>query len=217
MKWSENTWNQMIPTYEKITKHPFIEELSNGSLPQEKFEYYIQQDAYYLADFGKVLAGIGTKLEKPAHVEAFLSFATNTIQVEQILHSSYLQQFNFNKDVPISPSCLLYVGFLNKIFNLSTIEETLAAVLPCFWIYKKVGDYILKIQTTSENPYQNWIATYAGEEFGIAVKNAIEICDYYADKSTTETRKKMTDAFLMASKMEWLFWDSAYNLESWKI
>jgi thiaminase/transcriptional activator TenA len=217
MKWSEHTWSIITPTYTKITQHPFIEELSNGTLEKEKFEFYIQQDAYYLSDFGKVLAGIGTKLENPAHVEAFLSFATDTIKVEQILHSSYLKQFSLTKEISISPSCLLYVGFLNKNYNLSSIEEALATVLPCFWIYKKIGDYILKHQTKAENPYQDWIDTYAGEEFGIAVTKAIEICDYYASKSTDETRKKMTDAFLMASKMEWLFWDSAYNLEGWKI
>jgi len=27
----------------------------------------------------------------------------------------------------------------------------------------------------------------------------------------------MTDIFLRCTKMEWLFWDSAWYLESWKI
>lgn len=217
MKWSEQAWEKMNPTFEKITNHPFIKELSDGSLPLEKFEFYIQQDAFYLADFGKILAGIGTKLEDPKHVEYFLSFANDTIKVEQILHATYLKNVSNSNNPNLSPSCLLYVGFLNKIYNLNAIEEVLAAVLPCFWIYKKIGDFILKHQTKENNPYQDWINTYAGEDFGIAVQKAIAICDLYADKATEETRLKMTNSFLMASKMEWLFWESAYTLEEWKI
>tara|TARA_R110002050_G_scaffold16719_2_gene50599 strand:- start:67913 stop:68566 length:654 start_codon:yes stop_codon:yes gene_type:complete len=217
MKWSEQAWNNMIPTFDKIIAHPFILELSNGSLPHEKFEFYIQQDAYYLADFGKILAGISTKLEDPEHVHSFLSFASNTIIVEQILHRTYLEKLNLNQKREISPSCLLYTSFLSKILNLNSIEEIIAAVLPCFWIYKEVGDSILSRQSQDHNPYQNWINTYAGEEFGIAVQKAIEIGDYYAAKATDEMRHNMTNSFLLASKMEWLFWDSAYNLEQWKI
>ncbi|QWX85732.1 thiaminase II [Cellulophaga sp. HaHaR_3_176] len=217
MKWSEHTWEKMSPTFKKITNHAFINELADGTLPLKKFEFYIQQDAFYLADFGKILAGIGTKLEDPKHVEHFLSFANDTIKVEQILHATYLKNIDDTTNAKLSPSCLLYVGFLNKTFNLNSIEEALAAVLPCFWIYKKVGDFILEHQTKENNPYQDWINTYAGEDFGIAVQKAIQICDLYAEKTTEETRIKMTNSFLLASKMEWLFWESAYTLEKWKI
>jgi thiaminase/transcriptional activator TenA len=50
---------------------------------------------------------------------------------------------------------------------LAQVEVTMASVLPCFWIYKKVGDHIYQQQNKQNNPYQTWIDTYAGEEFGL--------------------------------------------------
>ena len=92
-----------------------------------------------------------------------------------------------------------------------------AAVLPCFWIYKEVGDYILAHQTKENNPYQTWIDMYAGDEFAKSVERAIRICDELAEKCTEEQQNAMTEAFITCSKMEWMFWDSAYQLEQWKI
>lgn len=92
-----------------------------------------------------------------------------------------------------------------------------AAVLPCFTIYKEVGDYILKHQSKGENPYQDWIDTYGGEDFAKAVELAENIADELAAGASEESRAKMTEAYLMASKMEWMFWDSAYRMEAWPV
>jgi len=91
----------------------------------------------------------------------------------------------------------------------------LAAILPCFWIYKAAGDHILLHQNKSNNPYQTWIDTYAGEEFGMLVRKAMTICDEVASQCTEVQQASMTEAFLTASRLEWIFWDSAWRLESW--
>ncbi|HCC51139.1 MAG TPA: thiaminase II, partial [Porphyromonadaceae bacterium] len=65
MKWSENAWDAIKPIYKKTLELPFIQELMNGTLDREKFVFYIQQDALYLSDYGKILTAIATKLTKP--------------------------------------------------------------------------------------------------------------------------------------------------------
>ena len=215
MKWSEKAWKNSEGVYNQILELPFIKELANGSLAQEKFWFYLRQDAIYLAEYAKVLAGIATRLEDPKHRESFLIFSSTTIGVEIDLHNSYL------KDAPAvaykgpSPSCLLYTGFLAQQLQFYPVETAAAAVLPCFWIYQKVGDHILEHQSKSNNPYQAWINTYGGEEFALATEKAIDICDYLANKSPLQT--EMTEAFLYSAKMEWQFWDSAYKLEEWPV
>ncbi|MGD1841120.1 MAG: thiaminase II [Thermonemataceae bacterium] len=216
MLWSEKAWQASESIYQQITAHPFIKELMTGSLPEEKFLFYLRQDALYLADYGKILASIATKLTEPAETEAFLYFANDTIQVEKALHEQFLSAYP-QEIVSHSPSCLLYIGHLNRICHLKPIEEALAAILPCFWIYKEVGDYILAHQTKGNHPYQNWINTYAGEAFATAVQKAIEISNRYAKSASEQVQQAMTATFVRSSKMEWLFWDSAYHLEKWKI
>ena len=217
MKWSETTWKAAEPVYKKILEQPFIQGLINGTLDNDKFTFYIQQDALYLAEYGKVLTGIASRLSKPEHIEAFIHFAGDSIAVEKALHESFVSKTESSAKTEPSPSCLLYTSYLLRQLANSPVEVIAAAVLPCFWIYKKVGDYILANQTKGHNPYQSWIDTYGGEAFEDSVKMAIAICDELAEKCTEEQRKAMTEAYVMCSKMEWLFWDSAWHLEKWAI
>ncbi len=217
MKWSDEAWKAIKPVYTKIKELPFIKELMDGTLDNKKFIFYIRQDALYLADYGKVLTAIASKLSKPDHIEAFIHFAGESVAVEKILHESFINELDKGNNIEASPSCLLYTSFLMKQLTNAPVEVALAAVLPCFWIYKEVGDYILANQTKGENPYQSWIDTYGGEDFAESVKTAISICDEVAETCTDEQRKAMTEAFVMCSKMEWMFWDSAYKQEQWQI
>ena len=217
MKWSEKTWALTEPIYEQVLELPFIHELMDGTLPNENFMFYLQQDAIYLSEYGKVLAGIAAKLTKPEYLDAFLKFAGDTVSVEQALHGFYLKNIDKEARVQPSPSCLLYTGFMFKQLASKPIEVALAGVLPCFWIYKKVGDHILLHQTKTNNPYQQWINTYGGEEFSTAVEKAIFIVDEVADTCTEKQQQAMSEAFIMASKMEWMFWNSAWNMEQWPV
>jgi Putative transcription activator len=215
MKWSEQVWANIDPNYQKILKLPFINELMAGTLPMEKFNFYLGQDAIYLSEYGKILAGIATRLENADHRNSFMHFAAETIAVESILHESYLK----NAPQPVykgaSPSCLLYTGFLSKQLLAYPIETALAAVLPCFRIYQEVGIYLQTNQTKGNNPYQAWIDTYGSEGFAESVRKATAICDAAAEKSNLGAQ--MTEAFEYASKMEWMFWDSAYRMEQWPV
>lgn len=217
MKWSEQVWKTALPVYNKILKLPFIEELINGTLNKEKFVFYIKQDAVYLAEYGKVLAGIASKLRKPEHIQSFLYFANDTMSVEKALHETFFESVDKSSAIEASPSCLFYTSYLHKQLANAPVEVSLAAVLPCFWIYKEVGDYILANQTKGDNPYQAWINTYGGEEYSAAVEKAISICDEIAVSCTENQRQAMTEAFITCSKLEWLFWDSAYKLEQWPV
>lgn len=215
MKWSDEAWKECAAVYEKILELPFLNELMNGTLPKGKFYFYLQQDAIYLAEYGKILAGIAAKLDRKEWREDFLKFSSDTVSVEQALHQYYLK--NDDKDVEATPACALYTGHMFRQFASASIEEALAAVLPCFWVYKKVGDYILENQTKNENPYQPWIDTYGGEDFAHAVQKAIAICDEAAENTTSTRRESMTRAFKLSFKMEWMFWNSAWIQEQWLV
>ena len=217
MKWSEKAWSSIAGIYSETLELPFIKELMAGTLDRETFVYYIKQDAIYLADYGRTLTGLASRLADPAHIEAFIRFAGDSIVSENILHESFFREFGITEKSVTSPTCLLYTSFLLKHLAGSPVEVAAAAVLPCFWIYKEVGDYILENQTKGQNPYQAWIDTYGGDEFGQAVEKAIDICDELAAKCTPEQQDAMTEAFVICSKLEWMFWDSAYRREEWEI
>jgi len=216
MKWSEKAWEAITPVYNEIISSPFIQELMKGVLDKEKFAFYIQQDALYLLDYGKALTGLATRLTKTEHIEAFIGFAGDCLFVEKVMHEQFRAELDVQKTLKATPTCLLYTSYLYSQFN-APVEVMAAAVLPCFWIYMETGKYILANQNKDNNPFQAWIDTYVGEEFEKSVAKAIRICDELAEKCTEEQQKAMTKAFVTCSKMEWMFWDSAYRLEEWGI
>jgi len=215
MTWSEAVWVEIEPIYQSIITMPFITELMDGTLTIDRFQFYMTQDAHYLEHFGRALALIGAKASNIDDALSFMRFAENAIVVENALHASYFQDFGVTDKGPMEPACHHYVHFLKSTAALDAVEVGMAAVLPCFWIYKQVGDYIFQHQKDLENPYQRWIDTYAGEDFGVAVKQAIEICDRIAGAATQQTRKAMQEAFITASYLEFDFWDAAYKQRQW--
>lgn len=214
--WYNRINKKTEPILNRIKTHPFITELIDGSLPEAVFLFYIHQDAIYLSEYKKTLASVGVKCSKDDDTQFFLDAATGIIHVENALHQLFLK--DEKQSTEASPTCELYTSYLSKMVHTHTIEEALAAVLPCFTIYKQIGDYILSEQKNKgNNPYQDWINTYGGEDFAKSVKKAIAITNKYAETASADRLERMNDAFTKASKLEYLFWDSAYNQESWKI
>jgi len=215
MTFAKSLWDEIAGIYEAIIEHPFNRELGQGTLALEKFKFYIQQDALYLVDFSRALAIVGSKARLPGRILDFLEFAKDGLVVERALHEEYFRRFDVTLDSEQAPGCFAYANYLVATAAHRSFEEAVAALLPCFWIYREVGMHIVG-QSVPENPYQLWVDTYAGEEFAIAVNRAIEITDEVAGKATQEARQRMTEAFVLSSRLEWMFWDSAYRMEQWK-
>lgn len=213
MKWSEHVWKEVEKIHEDILRLPFVKELAAGTLSRERFLFYIRQDAIYIENYCRVLAHIASRLQKKEWMEDFLRFASDGVAVERTMHASFTELSD--SDAKPSPTCLLYCSY-ESAQALEPVEVEAAAILPCFWIYMLVGEAIHK-NSAHNNPYSKWIDTYADEYFAKATARAIEICDGLAENSSEEIRKRMTEAFVTATKMEWMFWESAYNLEKWKI
>jgi thiaminase/transcriptional activator TenA len=214
MSWTTEAWDRIRSIYDDILALDFINELMSGKLATEKFAYYIAQDAIYLEHFARALALIAARAHNVEDVLVFTRFAEGAIVVENALHDSYFKDYNI-QPADIGPACHHYVHFLKSTAALDSVEVAMAAVLPCFWIYKLVGDEIYLYQNKHNNPYQKWIDTYAGQEFTILVERAIRICDKAAAQCTPTQQEAMIAAFVTASKLELEFWKSAYELRKW--
>ena len=214
--WYEEISKKTDHILQQIKEHAFIKELIAGTLSKEVFYFYIHQDTLYLSEYKKILAQIGIKCTDEDETQFFLNAATGIIEVENALHQNFLEQEpQINEP---TPTCELYISYLSRVVHTKSLEEGLSAMLPCFTIYKQVGDYILANQSNkSNNPYQKWIDTYGGEAFADSVKRAIQITEKYAAKASPDRIKKMNEAFKKSAKLEWMFWNSAYIKESWKI
>ncbi len=199
-----------------IHHHPFNRELAHGTLPKNKFVFYLEQDALYLAEYFRVLALIGARLTHHDQGRQFVQFALDALNAEKALHRDYLKHYESTPS-EMAPTCFMYTNYLLRTASFSSIEEAVASALPCFWVYREVGKKMLTHAKLESHPYQAWISLYASEEFDRSVISAIRIVNHLGEKSSNETRKKMINAFIKATQLEWMFWDAAYCLEKWKV
>lgn len=220
MLFSQDVWQRNAELYQQILKLPFNQELAQGTLNRDAFSHYVIQDAHYLLAYGRALAVCAAKAFDADDVIQFSEGAKIAIVVERSLHNDFMQGFNISKEefenTPLTLACHHYTSFLTATAWSESYPVVLASLLPCFWIYAEVGKAIVN-KSVPNNPYQAWIDTYSGEEFNTAVNNVIRTIDKVAATCDADTLTKMHKAYTDAAKLEWMFWDSAYQQRTWPI
>ncbi|MEM5477491.1 hypothetical protein [Pacificibacter sp. AS14] len=115
---------------------------------------------------------------------------------------------------PPSRACDHYVSFLIRTAAADPFPVAVVSLLPCFWIYQRVGAAI-HAQAVADHPYRAWIDTYASEAFEASVQGMLDLTDVVGKAADTSTRTAMQKAFAASTWHEWKFWDSAYHRNGW--
>lgn len=214
---TDSLWQHSQPVYEAILRQPFIAELTAGSLAKEKFLFYMKQDALYLRDFSRALALTGSRLPDADAAQAFMGFAHGVFTVERQLHESYFGEYGESLDAEPAPACFAYTQFLLATAATGSHRVAAAALLPCFWIYREVGNEIVgrAREGLASNPYARWIEMYSGEGYDESVNKAIAVVEALGNEAQPAERNDMQQAFERSARLEWMFWDSAYRMEQW--
>lgn len=200
-----------------IHQHPFNQELAHGTLPKETFVHYLEQDALYLAHFSKALALTAARLPSTQHTQQLLQFALDAVSVEQEVQKTYLTQYHTMRSSVLEqyPACFMYTNYILSMASLASVEEAIASLLPCFWVYREVGRNIAE-HNHDTHPYSDWITLYASESFNESVNRMIHITNELGSCASDSIRDKMQVAFKRSTQLEWLFWDGAYQKQGWR-
>jgi thiaminase/transcriptional activator TenA len=214
MNFTEKLWKNITPIYEAILNHPFNRELMDGTLSTERFLFYIQQDSLYLVEFGRVLSLLAGRCKDAQTMSDFIHLADEVISGERGMQDEFFKIYGITTPCTRqAPVCSSYANFIIAAATNKTYGEAVTSVLPCFWIYREVGNHILK-NAVLGNPYRKWIDTYASAEFSASTDKAIKIVETAAN-NYPELQERMEEIFETATRLEWMFWDSAYRMEAW--
>jgi thiaminase/transcriptional activator TenA len=213
-------WQSIAPIYAAILRHPFVAGLTDGSLPRESFQFYAVQDALYLREYARSLALAAARAPDDDWIVMFNEHAAGALKVERALHESFFAEFGLTpaavRATPLAPTNLAYCSYLLSIAYAGPFHETVAAVLPCYWIYWEVGKE-LERKGSADPLYTRWIGTYASEEFGGVVRAVIDVTDRIAATLGAAEREAMRRHFETTSRYEWMFWDMGWRRERWPV
>ncbi|OKX85654.1 bifunctional hydroxymethylpyrimidine kinase/phosphomethylpyrimidine kinase [Corynebacterium glutamicum] len=188
-----------------INSSDFITMLGDGTLRRPEFDFYIDQDAQYLAQYSRALARLSS-IAPDSHAQIeWAQSAAECLVVEAELHRSYMA----GKEVS-APShiTMAYTDFLIARTYTEDYVCGVAAVLPCYWLYAEIG-LMLAEQNHDEHPYKDWLNTYSGEEFIAGTRAAIARLEKALENAGAEQRVDAARAFLSASVHEREFFDQA--------
>ena len=211
---SQQLMNEAEPIWRKIFAHPFLQEIKDGTLPLEKFQYYLGQDYHYLEGFGRAVAMTLAKAPNSSILEE-LSHRVMT-PIERPLHHQLVAEAGMSmddvQDAQRSPTNTAYVNHMLATAAHHGLGATAASLLPCPWTYHLLRDEL----GASEHPlYSQWPAFYVAGLLQNSVDAWRSFVDREAQSAGPRELEAMREAFLTSSRYEYMFWEMAYNMEQW--
>jgi thiaminase/transcriptional activator TenA len=210
----------MEPTYRAILEHPFVTGLIDGSLSRDAFRHYVVQDAHYLRGYARALAGCAAKAPDESSIVMFAEHAAEALTAERELHAALMVELGSSAEAaskePVAPTTCAYVSYLMASVLGGSYAEAVGAILPCYWIYAKVGAAL--VARSSPDPlYARWIATYGSDDFKEVVEAVLRVVDEVGAEASDAELNRMREHVRTTSRYEWMFWDAGYRQETWPV
>ncbi|WP_163758833.1 thiaminase II [Mycobacterium botniense] len=216
--WTRRLWADVVPTYTAILHHPFVAGLADGSLHPDAFAHYLVQDTYYLPDFARALSVVAGKAPGHADMGLLVRHAAATVDVELTLHESLLPELDIDYAgaAPAGPTTRAYTSYLLATAYGGSFADGVAAVLPCYWIYAKVGAELGRCGSPDPR-YQRWIDTYSADDYQTMVAEVLDLANNIGETLCTTEEIRARSHFTTAARYEWMFWDAAWRRETWPV
>jgi thiaminase/transcriptional activator TenA len=157
------------PAWEAQHSHPFVRGIGDGTLPEDRFRFYVRQDYLFLIDYGRLLSLAAARAPRLEWMRRFAGLAQSVLETEMDLHREFAARWGITTEQLESeraaPATDAYCDFLLRTAALGDFAELVAALLPCMWSYAEIGQRLAGAGPPEHERYAEWIAMYASDEF----------------------------------------------------
>lgn len=206
--WTAALWAAGGETWHQILDLPFVRALGDGTLDEDLFAFYLDQDALYLRDYSRALATLSARADTAEAQVHWAAGAHEAIAAESQLHEGWLA--NRARLGGPSPITMGYTNFLRATAAGDDYVVGAAAILPCYWLYEEVGA-VLSSQNHADHPYAEWLSMYGGEEFAADVARSLAEVERAFEAASPAQRVRAAQAYLSACVYEREFFDQAHR------
>ncbi|MCL0100022.1 thiaminase II [Dehalococcoidia bacterium] len=222
MGFSDELRAMAAPMWETEHNHPFVTGIGDGSLPLEKFKYYLEQDYIFLIDYCRAISLAVAKASSVEDMGWFAKLIHETLNIEMSLHVGFCADFGITeeelKSTKPSPTTVAYSNHMIQTAFSGNVGEIASVILPCAWGYCEIGKKLAPQRVSESQPlYARWIEMYNSPEFEELALWIRSFVDRIANDSSESEMARMERAFMLSSQFEYMFWDAAYRLEKWPV
>lgn len=214
---SEKLYQAASPIWDACLKHPFVVGIGDGTLPVEKFQYFMLQDYLYLFDYARVFALGVVKARDPELMRTFAKNVDAILDGEMNIHRAYMKRLGITEvqvfEVKPALDNLSYTNYMLSVAHSGGPMEIVASILACSWSYAKIGQTLAALPEATKHPfYGEWIQSYASEEYAATNQALIELMDSLAADASPSQIAYLTDIFVNCSRYELGFWDMSWEM-----
>jgi thiaminase/transcriptional activator TenA len=200
-------WRAHADLAQAALETTFVRGIADGRLHRARFQGYVTQDAFFLEAFARGYALALVHSPDRAGLEAFHELIGGVLD-ELRLHGSYAARWDVELSCVVpTPATRAYTDFLLATASLGSLGDTCAAMTPCMRLYAYLGQTLGALGAARrDNPYHEWVATYASTEFDALARTLEGLLDRYA-ADTSSVRA----AYRRAMELELAFFESPAN------
>jgi thiaminase/transcriptional activator TenA len=220
MGFSDDLRAQGNSIWSRSLAHPFVLGIGDGSLPVERFKFYIRQDYVFLVEYARVLALAVAKGHELPVIEKVAELLHATLTTEMALHRSYCGEFGITREelerTTPAPTTAAYTCHLLDSAWSGSLGEIAASLFPCQWGYWEIGTMLRAHGAPREAPlYGKWVDTYSSKEYGELAQWLKALLDGLGIDASEAEQERMAERFLLSSRFEHAFWEMAWTMEQW--
>lgn len=208
------------PVWSGLLTHPFLRELASGTLPPDKFRFFLEQDLLFLPEYCRALAiGLAKAEDEPARRQLARALS-DTLELELPGTRALLERAidigaeDRGGAAAPAPASLAYASFLVATAFRGGTLETLTAVMPCAWSYADVA-VALRDEIAEHPLYADWLRFYASTDYGALVAELKAELERLAAAADAPRVRRCAEIFTTGARLEQSFWDMAYRLDQW--
>ena len=146
MKLSQRIYACAEMIWPQYLSHPFVVQMADGTLPEEKFRYYMLQDYLYLRDYVKIFAAIIQKADDFEQIRFLSTQLSDTIGETYRTHLPYMRRLGvtdaeFEAARPHIDNSA-YTHYMICEAQAGDVLTGLVTLLNCSWSYAYVAEQL---------------------------------------------------------------------------
>lgn len=199
-----------IEDWQAATTHAFTRELADGTLPEHKMRWYLQQDYQFVDGFVRLLASAiahAPSLADSVPAAQFLAVITGP---ENTYFLRAMEALGTQPSTDAAPATRAFQDLMAEAAASGRYENMLAVLVVAEWVYLSWA--------SPENPpkqdlpfwFAEWITLHAGEGFEGVVEYLRGQLDKVWPTLDAQAQDEVTRLFHLAVELERDFFDAAY-------
>lgn len=209
---TERLRDQTEPEWRAATEHPFVQQLRAGTLDEEVFRRYLEQDYVFIESLASLVGfaiGEAPSMSAKNHLTQFLTVLTAD---ENDYFERAFAALSAPTQTPPDPAPNTTTAAFQDLLHRAAREgypEALSVLVPAEWIY------LTWASTNDATPdpfyYAEWIELHNTPEFADFVAWLRDELDAQAAEIAPARRQRLERHFTRTVELEAAFFDAAFD------